>query len=101
MSAVTITFLRFQRSVRAPEKSPNTRYGAASQAATSAVRLGEPLVRYTMIGKVMRGDDVARARQHSRDEVAEEVGVPENRGHGAAGHLAVVSLLRLTGKPVA
>jgi hypothetical protein len=54
MSAVTITFLRFQRSVRAPEKSPNTRYGAASQAATSAVRLGEPLVRYTMIGRVMR-----------------------------------------------
>ena len=44
-SAVTITFLRFQRSVRAPEKSPKSRYGAASHAATSAVRLAEPLVR--------------------------------------------------------
>ena len=45
MSAVTITFLRFQRSVRAPENSPKSRYGAASHAATSAVRLADPLVR--------------------------------------------------------
>ena len=45
MSAMTITFLRFQRSVRAPENRPKSRYGAASQAATSAVRLAEPEVR--------------------------------------------------------
>ena len=45
MSAVTITFLRFHRSVRAPENSPKSRYGVASNAATRAVRLAEPLVR--------------------------------------------------------
>ena len=44
-SAVTITFLRFQRSVSAPENSPKSKYGAASAAATSAVRLADPEVR--------------------------------------------------------
>ena len=44
-SAVTITRFRFHRSARAPANSPNSRYGAASQAATSAVSDAESLIR--------------------------------------------------------
>jgi hypothetical protein len=44
-SAVTMTVRRFHRSPSAPASKPKTRYGAASSAATNAVRDAESLIR--------------------------------------------------------
>ena len=87
-SAVTITFLRFQRSVSAPENSPKSRYGAASPPRPAPS--GSP-TRGPVDDDRQRDqrDDAARDREQARGEVPQELLVAEDTERSHAARLCV------------
>src|SRR5438132_6160429 len=88
-SAVTMTRRRSHRSASAPATSPSSRYGTASNPATTPVRSGERVIAYTRTGRATYviedpARDTIRADQNRRKSGS-------SRSRSAAGAIVMAS----------